>query len=60
MGIGKLGCPWILSYESSIFNGLRGVFADRNFSRPFALGGAGTGACILGMQKHREMVMGGA
>jgi hypothetical protein len=32
----KLGFPWILSSESSLFNGLRGIFAGRNFSRPFA------------------------
>jgi hypothetical protein len=32
----RLGFPWILSSESSIFNGLRWIFAQRNFSRPFA------------------------
>jgi hypothetical protein len=32
----RLGFPWILSSESSIFNGLRWIFAERNFSRPSA------------------------
>jgi hypothetical protein len=31
-----LGFPWILSSETSSFNGLRWILADRNFSRPFA------------------------
>jgi hypothetical protein len=36
LGVEKLGFPWILSSESSILNGLRWIFAERNFSRPFA------------------------
>jgi hypothetical protein len=32
----RLGFPWILSFKSSIFNGLRWIFAEGNFSRPFA------------------------
>jgi hypothetical protein len=32
----RLGFPWILSPESIILNGLRWIFAERNFSRPFA------------------------
>jgi hypothetical protein len=40
-GLEKLGFPWILSSESSLFNGLRGIFRKRNFARPFALGGSG-------------------
>jgi hypothetical protein len=31
----KFGFSWILSSESGLFNGLRGIFAERNFSRPF-------------------------
>jgi hypothetical protein len=27
-GLEKLGFPWILSSESSVFNGLRGIFAE--------------------------------
>jgi hypothetical protein len=52
----KLGFPWILSSESSLFNGLRGIFAGINFSRPFARDGlsAETGASLLGMQKRRS------
>jgi hypothetical protein len=38
-GLEKLGFPWILSSESSLFNGLRVTFAERNFSRPFARNG---------------------
>jgi hypothetical protein len=34
--LGRLGFPWILSFESSIFNELRWIFAERNFSRRFA------------------------
>jgi hypothetical protein len=32
----KLGFPWILSSELSIFNGLRWIFAESKFARPFA------------------------
>jgi hypothetical protein len=32
----KLGFPWILSPESSLFNGLHGIFAGEKFARPFA------------------------
>jgi hypothetical protein len=31
----KLGFPWILSSELSIFNGLRWIFAENKFSRFF-------------------------
>jgi hypothetical protein len=34
----KLGFPWILSTELSLFNGLREIFAERKFSRPIARG----------------------
>jgi hypothetical protein len=52
----KLGFPWILSSESSLFNGLSGIFAGINFSRPFARDGlsAETGVSLLGMQKRRS------
>jgi hypothetical protein len=33
-GLEKLGFPWILSCETSFFNGLHGIFAGKNFSRP--------------------------
>jgi hypothetical protein len=49
-----LGFPWILSSESILFNGLRGIFAERNFSHPFAIGGsAGAAPTVSGMQKRR-------
>jgi hypothetical protein len=49
-----LGFPWILSSESRLFNGLPGIFADRNFLRPFAIGGsAGEAATVSGMRKRR-------
>jgi hypothetical protein len=35
-GLERLGFPWILSSESSTINGLRWIFAEINFSRPFA------------------------
>jgi hypothetical protein len=38
-GLEKLGFPWILSSESSLFNGLRWIFREQNFSRLFALEG---------------------
>jgi hypothetical protein len=48
-----LGFPWILSSESRLFNGLRGILREENFSRPFAARQrAGTGAGILTMQKR--------
>jgi hypothetical protein len=31
-----LGFPWILSSETSSFNGFRWILAEGNFSRPFA------------------------
>jgi hypothetical protein len=53
-GLEKLGFPWILSSESRLFNGLRGIFREGNFSRPFAAGAgrAGTGGGILTMQRR--------
>jgi hypothetical protein len=35
-GLEKLGFPWILSSESSLFNGLQWIFAEEKYSRPFA------------------------
>jgi hypothetical protein len=53
-GLEKLGFPWILSSQSSLFNGLRWIFAERNFSRPFAAGGQRRmDAGIRGAQKCR-------
>jgi hypothetical protein len=38
----KLGFPWILSSEMSLFNGLCEILRKENFSRPsLALSGAG-------------------
>jgi hypothetical protein len=40
--------------ESILFNGLRGIFAERNFSRPFAIGGsAGAAPTVSDMRKRR-------
>jgi hypothetical protein len=48
-----LGFPWILSSESRLFNGLRWILREENFSRPFAARQrAGTGAGILTRQKR--------
>ncbi len=54
-GLEKLGFPWILSSETSLFNGLRGIFAEKNFSRPLARrgGSGGMGAGGLGVRKGR-------
>jgi hypothetical protein len=50
----KLGFPWILSYETSLFNGLHGIFRENNIGRPFALdAAAGTeDAAIEVMRMH--------
>jgi hypothetical protein len=50
-----LGFPWILSSESRLFNGLRGIFAGRNFARPFAAAAEASreSSSVLGMQKRR-------
>jgi hypothetical protein len=52
-GLDFLGFPWILSSESRLFNGLRGIFGGRKFLALFCRwgGGAGTGAGIPTMQK---------
>jgi hypothetical protein len=39
----KLGFPWTLSSELSFFNGLHGILAKRNFSRPLAATAAAPG-----------------
>jgi hypothetical protein len=39
----KLGFPWILSSESSLFNGLRGIFCEEKFLSPFAAAAAAAG-----------------
>jgi hypothetical protein len=47
----KLGFPWILSSESSLFNGLRGIFAERKFLAPFCRGGIdGWAQTVLGAE----------
>jgi hypothetical protein len=54
MRVEKLGFPWILSTELSLFNGLREIFAGRKFSRPIARSsGAGAGVGAFHMQKRR-------
>jgi hypothetical protein len=53
-GLEKLGFPWILSSESNLFNGLRGIFAERNLSRAFARGGGSVGG-----MSERSRRMGG-
>jgi hypothetical protein len=49
----KLGFPWILSSESRLINGLRGIFVGRNFARPFALGG-GAGTADAAVEGHAD------
>jgi hypothetical protein len=56
----KLGFPWILSSESRLFNGLRGIFAEINFSLPFGQSATavGTAAHDLGLAEGDGLVMG--
>jgi hypothetical protein len=51
----KLGFPWILSSESSVFNELQGIFTRKNFALPFTPWGgcAPRAAAFLGFEKHR-------
>jgi hypothetical protein len=43
-----------ISSESSLINRLHAIFAERNFSRPFAIGGsAGAAPTVSGMRKRR-------
>jgi hypothetical protein len=42
-GLDFLGFPWILSSESRLINGLRWIFREENFARPFAAGAAPPG-----------------
>jgi hypothetical protein len=52
-GLDFLGFPWILSSESRLFNGLRGILREKNFARSFAARQpAATGAGVLTMQKR--------
>jgi hypothetical protein len=52
-GLDFLGFPWILSSESRLFNGLRGIFREEKFIAPFAARWrAGTGADMPTMQKR--------
>jgi hypothetical protein len=52
-----LGFPWIRSSESRLFNELRGILREENFSRPFATRQrAGTEAGILTMRKRSVLI----
>jgi hypothetical protein len=45
----KLGFPWILSPEISLFNGLRGIFRQKYFPHPSPLHETrANGTCDLG------------
>jgi hypothetical protein len=47
-GLDFVGLPWILSCESSLFNGLCGIFGELNFARPWPVGsGAGMGSAAV-------------
>jgi hypothetical protein len=49
-----LGFPWILSSETRLTNGLRGIFLEKFFPRLFASAlAAGTGCRSLGESKRR-------
>ena len=50
----KLGFPWILSCEMSLFNGLRATFVGEKFARPLAHGAARTGAGGRGQVEGRD------
>ena len=46
----KLGFPWIPSSESRLFNGLRGIFGEKKFSRPFSAQMSPAGAPTCGQE----------
>ena len=54
-GLEKLGFPWILSSETSLFNALHGIFAEKKFARSFGPrgGSAGRAPDGLGIAKRR-------
>jgi hypothetical protein len=54
-GLDFLGFPWILSSGLRLINGLRGIFAEQKFSRPFRpwRRRRRRGAGGLGMRKRR-------
>jgi hypothetical protein len=52
-GLEKLGFPWILSFETSLFNGLRWNFRWKKFPTPFsAIRRAGTRTSKFGREKR--------
>jgi hypothetical protein len=52
-----LGFPWILSSESRLINGLRGIFAEKFFLGAFLAGGvcAETRAPVLAVRKGKPV-----
>ncbi|MFZ0601647.1 MAG: hypothetical protein WAN05_09870 [Roseiarcus sp.] len=44
-GLEKLGFPWILSAETRLINGLRGIFGEKLFRDPRLAREAGTRDC---------------
>jgi hypothetical protein len=49
----KLGFPWIISSKSRLFNGLRGIFREENFSRLFP-GAEGVPERARALLEHSE------
>jgi hypothetical protein len=50
-GLEKLGFPWILSSESRLINGLRGMFREKYFARLLPCGGGDTAVEVMWMRR---------
>jgi hypothetical protein len=46
------GFPWILSFESRLFNGLREIKEEQFFAPLFTLGSASSRSCGLGVGRR--------
>ena len=55
-GLEKLGFPWILSSEMSLFNGLRAMFAMRIFEPPRSRGDVCAAAAVLAFSMRMGMI----
>jgi len=55
-GLEKLGFPWILSSEMSLFNGLRAMFAMRIFEPPRSRGEVRAAAAVLAFSMRMDEI----
>jgi hypothetical protein len=54
-GLDFLGFPWILSSETSLFNGLRWNFVDNIFAARFSCRDPGNGPAVEAMRKRKTV-----